>query len=136
MPVRRLVGLRRTSCYNEPLLHRCDVHSPHSAVTHPSRAGIYQHTAFLGAGDLLPVRRPGRIVAKIAQPLDTLARSPHHKYASAFSLRTERDALAVRREYRLCVIGCGIPGQVDRVLAAYPLKVDVPITSSSAGVDQ
>src|SRR6266705_2959958 len=133
MSVRRPVGLYRIFFRDQPLFSRGDIYRPDSAVRITSDGWIQR--TFVSTGDLFPIRRPSRIETEICQPLDTLARRPHQEYASAFSLRAKGNAITIGRERRLRIIGSRILRQVDGILSAHPLKIDIPITGSVAGIN-
>src|SRR2546427_2546136 len=132
--VRRPVGLYRIFFRGQPLFSRGDIYRPDSTVRITSDGWIQR--TFVSTGDLFTIRRPGRIETEIRQPLDTLAGRAHQEYASTFSLRAKGNALAIRGEGRLRIISGRILRQVDGILPAHALQVDVPISSGMAGVNE
>src|SRR5216117_2393730 len=70
-PMRRPVRLHGIFFRDESFLSRRDIHGPDSAVRVEPTFG--PHDTFVSTGDLLPVRRPGRVEAEIRQSLNTLA---------------------------------------------------------------
>src|SRR5438034_1093684 len=96
---------------------------------------VHAPASVAGKVEILPVRRPGRVEAEIRQSLNTLARRSHHEDASALPLGAEGDAFAVWGEGRLRVVRRGVLRQVNRILPAHTLQVDVPVSRQIAGVD-
>src|SRR2546425_7663441 len=132
--VRRPVGLYRIFFRGQPLFSRGDIYRPDSTVRITSDGWIQR--TFVSTGDLFPIRRPGRIETEIRQPLDTLAGCPHQEYATTISFGTKGNAFAVRRKGWVRIISSRILRQVDGILPAHALQVDVPITRSMAGVNE
>src|SRR5881628_2167420 len=121
--VRRPVGLYRIFFRDQPLFSRGDIYRPDSTVRITSDGWIQR--TFVSTGDLFTIRRPSRIETEIRQTLDTLASRSHQEYATTISFGTKRNQLAIRRKGRLRIIGSRILRQVDGVLAAHALQVDV-----------
>src|SRR6266446_3263060 len=132
--VRRPVGLYRIFFRDQPLFSRGDIYRPDSTVRITSDGWIQR--TFVSTGDLFPIRRPGRIETEIRQPLDTLAGCPHQEYAATISFGTKGNALAIRGEGGLRIIGSRILRQVERILPAHSLKIDIPITRSVSGINE
>src|SRR5690242_10208414 len=86
--------------------------------------------------DLLPVGRPGGVEAEIGQAPDVLARRAHDEDPAAISLGAEGDEIARRRKRGLRVGYRRVLREVDRILPAHPLQIDVSVASSGADVEK
>ena len=73
-------------------------------------------------GQPLPIGRPRRIVAIVADPAGELTRAPHDRQPAP---RSKCDQLAVGGERRLSAAATVISGQIDGVLATDGLQEDV-----------
>ena len=94
------------------------------------------HNIFGGTDDFLPVGGPGRIVAEVGEPSDRLAGGTHQKDAPTVPLGTECDTLSIWRKGRLGIVCRRILREIDWILAADPLGINVPVPLQISGVDK
>src|SRR5262249_44056569 len=108
----------------KPLAPIGDRNYPELAVAQ-ARTGL-AHT-LSGHGDLLSVRRPCRVVAKVRETPNGLAGRSHQEDAPAFALGAERDLLPVEGDSGSPVVVLGVCGEVHGVASSDADRVDVVV---------
>ena len=129
--VRRPARLDRVAGEELPLLAGRDVDRPELRDA-GSREWLVD--GFGRDDDLLSVGRPGGVLPDVRKPPDRLARRTHDEDAAAPALGPERDRRAVRGERGLGVVLGRVLRQVDRVVAANSLEVDVVVSRLAGNV--